>query len=225
MRFRLVLLHCLILAALCGCARGLVMIDGTGGQGTPEGLRDIEISGIITQATANRVLDQLNAASGPTVRLHLDSPGGDVSAALQIHERLRTGGWTVTTSVADTAQCMSSCTLIFTAGDHRLAGPRSRFRFHAPLYVGRLPLPGPVVDLIEGMTRRGIANTYSGVSPEFARHLADPAIRALHSRRGLALSGAQLAQRGDRFVTGLVEPDPVGTGVPVPLNRPLPVRY
>ncbi|WP_158043454.1 ATP-dependent Clp protease proteolytic subunit [Skermanella pratensis] len=219
MRFRRVLFHCLILTALSGCARGLVTGDGMGRPAALDGLRDIEISGIITQATADRVLDQLNAASGPEVRLHLDSPGGDVSAALQIHDKLQAGDWTVMTSVADTAQCMSSCTLIFAAGDHRLAGPKSRFRFHAPLYVGRLPLPRPVVDLIEGMTRRGIANTYASVSPEFARHLADPAIRALYSRRGLALSGAQLAQRGDGFFTGLAE-----TG-PALLSRPLPVRY
>ena len=97
---------------------------------------------------------------------------------------------------------MSSCTLIFAAGDQRLAGHRSRFRFHAPLYVGRLPLPGPVVDLIEAMTRRGIANTYAEVSPEFARYLAEPGVLALHSRKGLALSGKELAVRGGNFVTG-----------------------
>ena len=97
---------------------------------------------------------------------------------------------------------MSSCTLIFAAGDRRLAGHRSRFRFHAPLYVGRLPLPGPVVDLIEAMTRRGIANTYAEVSPEFARYLAEPGVLALHSRKGLALSGEELAVARRKFRNG-----------------------
>ena len=65
-----------------------------------------------------------------------------------------------------------------------------------------LPLPGPVTDLIEAMTRRGIANTYAEVSPEFARYLAEPGVLALHSRKGLALSGEELAVRGGNFVTG-----------------------
>jgi hypothetical protein len=166
--------------------------------------QEISISGIITQQTANRVLDELDALTGPVVTIRLDSPGGDVSAALQIHDRLKQGGRPVVTSVDDDSRCMSSCTLIFAAGDKRLAGQNSRFRFHAPLYVGRLPLPGLVVDLIEDMTRRGIANTYAEASPEFARYLAEPGVLALHSRKGLALSGKELAAQGGNFVTGML---------------------
>jgi hypothetical protein len=164
--------------------------------------QDIAISGIITQDTADRVLVELESQPGPVVTVRLDSPGGDVSAALQIHDRLKQSGHVVVTIVDDDARCMSSCTLIFVSGDRRLAGHRSRFRFHAPLYVGRLPLPEPVTGLIEAMTRRGIANTYAEASPEFARYLAEPGVLALHSRKGLALSGQELAVRGGNFVTG-----------------------
>ena len=66
-----------------------------------------------------------------------------------------------------------------------------------------MPLPGPVVALIEAATRRGIANTYAEASPEFARYLAEPGILALDSRKGLALSGEELAKRGGKFVTGV----------------------
>jgi hypothetical protein len=206
MRACLILISCVASLALSGCTTGGVFvlrgdIPGAAVETAPS--RDISISGIITQETANRVLDELETQLGPVVTVRLDSPGGDVSAALQIHDRLKRDGRLVVTSVADEARCMSSCTLIFAAGERRLAGYQSRFRFHAPLYVGRLPLPGPVVDLIEAMTRRGIANTYAEASPEFARYLAEPGVLALHSRKGLALSGEELAVRGGNFVTGM----------------------
>jgi hypothetical protein len=158
--------------------------------------------GIHGRLPSESSLDELKTLPGPVVTVHLDSPGGDVSAALQINEALKRSDSLVVTSVADEARCMSSCTLIFAAGDRRLAGQRSRFRFHAPLYVGWLPLPGPMVDLVEAMTRRGIANTYAEVSPEFARYLAEPGVLALHSRKGLAISGDELGLRGGSFVTG-----------------------
>lgn len=204
MRPCLILMSCVASLALSGCTGGVFVPRGDAPGATVEMARsrDISISGIITQKTADRTLDELKALPGPLVTVRLDSPGGDVSAALQINEALKRSDHLVVTSVADEARCMSSCTLIFAAGDRRLAGHRSRFRFHAPLYVGRLPLPGPVVDLIEAMTRRGIANTYAEVSPEFARYLAEPGVLALHSRKGLAISGEELGLRGGSFVTG-----------------------
>jgi hypothetical protein len=204
MRVCLILISCVASLALSGCTGGIFVPRGDAPGATVETARssDISISGVITQGTANRVLDELETLPGPVVTVRLDSPGGDVSAALQINEALKRSDRLVVTSVADEARCMSSCTLIFAAGDRRLAGHRSRFRFHAPLYVGRLPLPGPVVDLIEAMTRRGIANTYAETSPEFARYLAEPGVLALHSRKGLAISGEELGLRGGNFVTG-----------------------
>jgi hypothetical protein len=204
MRACFILISCFAGLSLSGCTGGVFAMRGDSARPAAETrTRDIVISGVITQDTADRVLDELEAQQGPVVTIRLDSPGGDVAAALQIHDRLKHGDRLVVTTVADEAQCMSSCTLIFAAGNQRLAGPRSRFRFHAPLYVGRLPLPGPVVGLIEAMTRRGIANTYAGASPEFARYLAEPGVLALHSRKGLALSGEELAIRGANFVTGI----------------------
>jgi hypothetical protein len=204
MRACLILISCVASLVLSGCTGGVFVSRGDAPGVTVEMARssNISISGVITQETANRVLDELETLPGPVVTVHLDSPGGDVSAALQINDRLKRSDRLVVTSVADEARCMSSCTLIFAAGDRRLAGHRSRFRFHAPLYVGRLPLPGPMVDLIEAMTRRGIATTYAEVSPEFARYLAEPGILALHSRKGLALNGEELGLRGGNFVTG-----------------------
>jgi hypothetical protein len=206
MRACLILISCVASLVLSGCTGGvypmLGEVPGTAIDTTRS--QEISISGVITQQTANSVLDELGALTGPVVTIRLDSPGGDVSAALQIHDRLKQGGRLVVTSVDDDSRCMSSCTLIFAAGDKRLAGQTSRFRFHAPLYVGRLPLPGLVVDLIEGMTRRGIANTYAEASPEFARYLAEPGVLALYSRKGLALSGKELAAQGGNFVTGML---------------------
>ena len=198
------LLFCLIMLGLSGCASVGIFPPGPDGDATVDVVpREIRITGIITQATANRVLGELGRQTGDTITLRLDSPGGDVSAALQIHDWLRESDRTVVTSVPDGAKCMSSCTLIFTAGDRRVAGPTARFRFHAPRYVGGVPLPGPLVTLIEDMTRRGIANNYSTVAPQLARYLAEPGIRALDSRRGLMITGADLAARGDGFITEL----------------------
>jgi hypothetical protein len=205
MRACLILISCVASLILSGCTGGVFVLRGDipGTAVDTARSRDISISGIISQETADWVLDELETLQGPVVTVHLDSPGGDVSAALQINDRLKRSNRLVVTSVADEARCMSSCTLIFAAGNRRLAGRQSRFRFHAPLYVGWLPLPEPVVSVIEAMTRRGIANTYAEASPEFARYLAEPGILALHSRKGLALNGEELAVVGGNFVTGM----------------------
>ncbi|MGF7207881.1 hypothetical protein GGE65_002459 [Skermanella aerolata] len=204
MRTCLIPIGCLAALALAGCTGGAFVPRGdVGAVVSTAPSRDISLSGVITQKSADRIMDELESHAGPSVTIRLDSPGGDVSAALQIHNQLKRSGKLVVTRVEDEARCMSSCTLIFAAGDQRLAGSRSRFRFHAPLYVGWLPLPGPVVALIEAATRRGIANTYAEASPEFAHYLAEPGILALDSRKGLALSGEELAKRGGNFVTGV----------------------
>jgi len=165
----------------------------------------IRINGVITQDTADRLIDEIGRLPGGLLTVDLDSTGGEVGAALQIHDRLVHSGRPVATRVADGARCMSSCTLIFAAGDRCIAAPGARFRFHSPRYIGWFPLPGPAVTLIEGLTRRAMAAVYADRSPGLARYLADPAVRALDTADGILLTGAALAGRGDGFVTELAD--------------------
>src|SRR4051812_27629264 len=90
MRSAVTLLYCLIMLGLSGCASVGIFPPGPDGDATVDvAPREIRITGIITQATANRVLGELGRQTGDTVTLRLDSPGGDVSAALQIHDWLK----------------------------------------------------------------------------------------------------------------------------------------
>jgi hypothetical protein len=198
----------LICFTITGCASSniLRLNPGLPSDVAFQGAR-IRIDGVITQDIADRVADRLDRLPGGLVTIDLDSPGGEVGAALLIHNRLNASGRPVVTRVADGERCMSSCTLFFAVGDRRLSGPQARFRFHSPRYIGWFPLPGPAVGLIEGLTRRAMTAVYADASPAFARYLVDPAVRALDTREGVTLTGAALAARGDGYVTELMAPD------------------
>jgi len=103
MRSCLILISCVASLALSGCTGGVFIPRGEVPGSTVEMARssDIRISGVIAQGTADRVLDELKTLPGPVVTVHLDSPGGDVSAALQINDSLKGSDSLVVTSVAD----------------------------------------------------------------------------------------------------------------------------
>ena len=98
----------------------------------------IQISGKITKEDASKLKSllaqqymHLKASSpGGTPIVLLDSPGGDVKAALKIGRILRSiSAWTI---VNDGKSCSSSCVFLFSAGVKRDIFGNGRLGLHSP---------------------------------------------------------------------------------------------
>ncbi len=126
----------------------------------------IEITGRITKSDVEKFA-QLVALLRPTVEVldvDLDSPGGDVFAAMQIGEIVRRD-WLMT-SVPDEPPakgCMSACVLILAAGAVRIVGHDSRVGIHRP-YFDQV--------LFAGLDRSQAKAKYDALSQSVAAYLA-----------------------------------------------------
>jgi len=95
----------------------------------------VEIAGRITKADAERFIELLEVLRPgiEVIDVQLDSPGGDLWAAMQIGEVVRKH-WLMT-SVSDEPPsngCMSACVFILAAGAVRIVGEESRVGIHRP---------------------------------------------------------------------------------------------
>jgi hypothetical protein len=126
----------------------------------------IEITGRITKTDVENFA-KLVALLRPNVELldvNLDSPGGDVFAAMQIGEIVRRD-WLMT-SVPDEPPakgCMSACVLILAAGAVRALGSDSRVGIHRP-YFDQV--------LFAGLDRTQAKAKYDALSQSVAAYLA-----------------------------------------------------
>lgn len=99
---------------------------------------DVDLSGKITQADVEqfRKLSAFLVSRFGVVTANLNSPGGDVLAAIEIGNIVRDNWiWTV---VDDNDECSSACVLVFAAGAERGAGDRSVVRIHRPHFDAAL---------------------------------------------------------------------------------------
>lgn len=99
---------------------------------------DVVISGRIMQADVEqfRKLSAFLVSQFGVVTANLNSPGGDVLAAIAIGNIVRDNWiWTV---IDDNDECSSACVLVFAAGAQRLAGDRSVVRIHRPHFDAAL---------------------------------------------------------------------------------------
>lgn len=101
------------------------------------------IEGPIRFFTERRFADILIAAMAEGVaqplELRLDSEGGNLDATfgmLEAMERARRAGASFRTRVPAGAICYSACTLLFAAGDERVAGDDASFLFHGIVHRG-----------------------------------------------------------------------------------------
>lgn len=126
----------------------------------------IELTGRITKSDVPRFA-QLVALLRPNfevVDVNLDSPGGDVFAAIQIGEIVRKE-WLMT-AVPDEPPaegCMSACVLILAAGAVRIVGGNSRVGIHRP-YFDQV--------LFAGLDRTQAKAKYDTLSQSVATYLA-----------------------------------------------------
>jgi hypothetical protein len=99
----------------------------------------IEIKGEISRIDAEK-FERLIGIIRPrfdVVEVELNSPGGDVLAAMDVGEVVRRE-WLWTTVEDDPGtECASACALIFAAGAVRIAGDRSKIGIHRPYFGQR----------------------------------------------------------------------------------------
>src|SRR5262245_36153961 len=87
------------------------------------GVAGLEIHGLINKAVATKAME-LITSTRPDVdelTISLDSPGGDVLAAIELGEEIKKQ-WTAT-AVADDGKCFGACVLVLAAGVRRTAAP------------------------------------------------------------------------------------------------------
>lgn len=120
-------------------------------------------SGEITKSSIDRLLKRLdkaiaeNKADQKEIVITLDSGGGNINETIRAINRIRElsaqPGIDIHTKVNSYSDCESACTLLFTAGEKRLASRHSRFGFHSPKFQSG-PLGGLTADDIEERYRR-----------------------------------------------------------------------
>lgn len=97
--------------------------------------RTILIEEEINSHSANAIVSQIQQlsklANTEPIIVHINTRGGDISAALMIYDALRSTKCTIVTVVIGT--CYSAGLIILSAGDIRLALKHATFFYHQPL--------------------------------------------------------------------------------------------
>jgi ATP-dependent protease ClpP protease subunit len=134
----------LILGALCSVSE----FTSEGPDGRPAQTRisfidgGLFLGGTITAAGlpvfAAKLAVAAVTADGPVV-VTLNSAGGNLEAALRMAAAIRLAGRIaeIGTLVPEDASCQSACTVVFAAGQDRMAGPSSVFMFHGIRWTGQ----------------------------------------------------------------------------------------
>lgn len=87
------------------------------------GIGGVAIDGPINKTVASRAVELIKSIRPDVDELtvYLNSPGGDVAAAIELGEALRSQ-WALT-AVDDQAECLGACVLVLAAGVRRTAAP------------------------------------------------------------------------------------------------------
>jgi ATP-dependent protease ClpP protease subunit len=122
--------------------------------------------------TAKDFINELNAlpASVATIRLHINSPGGDVFDALAMANALRQHPAAVDVSIE--GLCASAATIVSSAGTNVIMADNALMMVHKPLSLAfgnavDMRAMADVLDRLQGV----IVNTYQWISPKSAAEL------------------------------------------------------
>lgn len=92
---------------------------------------NLRLSGVVGyEITANGIAEFLNKNDDKDVTIFLNSPGGIVTEGLEVYNLLRASGRNITTVLTGMAASMGS--IIFLAGDKRIAMTGSLYMVHKP---------------------------------------------------------------------------------------------
>lgn len=132
------------------------------GEITPRSLSALE--GRIAKA-----LKKIRPDRSRTIRIELNSGGGNLYATLDFISRMRSFSREnqVRLQTYVSSSCESSCTVLFTLGEDRIAKNRARFGFHSPAIESRLPRGVRADDVLSRARARWIS-AISAVDPVLA---------------------------------------------------------
>jgi ATP-dependent protease ClpP protease subunit len=129
-----------------------------------------------------------NASEVDTVRIYINSPGGDLYTTLQFLRVMSDTSATVVTSVE--GACMSAATMIFLHGHAHEITPHSLFMFHN-YSAGTFGKGGEMYDQMQ-FERRWSENFMSAVYKDF---LSTEEIQSMLNNRDIWMTSEEVAQR------------------------------
>lgn len=100
------------------------------------------LDGSLNKGVAKDTIAALRAAEGQDIYLELNSRGGYLTEAEEIYDTIKelgAEGKSISTFVPSGSVCASACTIIFVAGERRVAGEAASFMVHG---VQRESMPG-----------------------------------------------------------------------------------
>lgn len=105
----------------------------------------VSFYGEITKSSIDRLIKKLDRAiresetTNKEITVVIDSGGGDINHSIRANRYIRNlnrnPNIQVHTKVSSYNSCESACTILYTAGEKRFAGERTKFGFHSPKFV------------------------------------------------------------------------------------------
>jgi ATP-dependent protease ClpP protease subunit len=135
-----------------------------------------------------------NASEVDTVRIYINSPGGDLYTTLQFLRVMSDTSATVVTSVE--GACMSAATMIFLHGHAHEITPHSLFMFHN-YSAGTFGKGGEMYDQMQ-FERKWSENFMSAVYKDF---LSTEEIQSMLNNRDIWMTSEEVAQRLEKLQT------------------------
>lgn len=168
---------------------------------------EIKLSGKIDKSSiAETIMKLRNAANSnrafyKNITLKLDSIGGDINQAIKLFREIKNltknPDVSINTKVANRDDCDSACTIIFAAGEKRIAGRKAKFGFHSPDYIKGYGA---------GLSRKDI----KAIEEEFRQKWltaiaeADPVVAREIQERRLLYGSRMKYMRASELMTGYV---------------------
>lgn len=94
-------------------------------------MADLFLSGMVGEEITGQVVKEfLMSTDDPDITVYINSPGGIVSEGMEVYNMLRASGRNIKTVITGLAASMGS--IIFLAGDERIAMPGTLYMVHKP---------------------------------------------------------------------------------------------
>lgn len=153
------------------------------------------------QANIEKAVTKIKKDAPRVVVLVLDSGGGNLYATLNFVDSMKEKASKLNVSLHTRVRssCESSCTVLFTLGEKRMAGRWSKFGFHSPAVASKLPRGIRRADVIEEARDRWL-EAISKVDPKLSLEVESRAL--LLDDEMSYLSGRELLSG---YVTNLVK--------------------
>jgi ATP-dependent protease ClpP protease subunit len=178
------------------------------GRAGKDSLTIVIIDGALNKGVASDTIAAIKNAPSKDIYLELNSPGGFFQEAQDIYDYIKAeknNGLNVATYVPSGSACGSACTIIFMAGEERIAGEAAAFMVHG---AQRESMPGFLNPLITNHIQQLYRD--NGVSNDWIVELRKKLV--FSGINDFWFSGRDAASKEVGFATimhsGLIEYDP-----------------